>query len=631
MLFGSLGLRQKMTLAMAGFVTVTGFMVAGFDFVLSAQNVTEISHQQFDTVGKLYGGHMSTWFASKTKVLESFPAEIDPAQLQRHLLFTRNAGAFDNVFLAYPDGRQDNANNVHLPPDNNDPRKWNWFKRANDTPEKSFVDMPSVAAATGQAVSSMAKALVQNGKLVGVLGADMQIATILNELQYTSVIGDGYMFITNREGKIFAHSDKKLLGHPASELGDGLTSEALQTMAGQHQFVTMDVGGESSIVASYPIAHSDYQLVMVAKRAVLFAPLYHKLWITLAVMALVLLLVILASRWYVAKQLSGLLQVRDAMLEISQGEADLTSRILIDEHDEVGQTAEAFNQFVAHLGTTFTDLRANALTLTQGVVEVNRLVEKLSEDSHRLSDISGSNAASIEQITVSVSNIAATAEETDELAKSTGSASGRSAADMQNISEKMQLTSTSVNELGGLLDSLEKRSQEITTITNVIHDIADQTNLLALNAAIEAARAGEQGRGFAVVADEVRKLAERTGNATIEISRMIENILQEITGANANMQGTMGMVASGVELTQSAREQLSAIQQSMSAMLDKISSIARATGEQRQATSTMASSTETINGQILKSDADMKSAREVLASLNTVANDIQSSFNRFKL
>lgn len=624
-------MRQKLTLAVAGFVVLTGAVVSGVDFTLSATDVDQTARQEIASLGKLYSSHLSSWFDSKTRILDAFPAEVDPVQLPKRLAYARDAASFDNIFIAYPDGKQDNANHVLLPPGNNDPRVWNWFKRAYAEPTHAFVDMPSVAAATGQAVSSMARALTQNGKIVAVLGADMQISSIVSELQYVSVMGNGYMFVTDQNGKIFAHSDKKLLNQPASQLGSGLTGAALSAMSSQHDFVTLDVNGASSMVSAYAIPHTDFLLVIVAERAALLQPLYAKLGKTLVVLAVILLLVLFACRRYIVMQFAALLTVRDAMREISHGEADLTRRIDVDSQDEVGETAQAFNDFVARVATLLRDLRDNAGVLTHGVVEVNGLVDRLAIDSNRLSDISSSNAASIEQVTVSVSNIASTAQETDVLAKATGESSHLSAGDIENISDKMAHTSRSVTDLSQMLESLEQRSQEITKITNVISAIASQTNLLALNAAIEAARAGEQGRGFAVVADEVRKLAERTSQATVEISTMIESILDEINRAVTNMQGTMGMVASSSELTQNARNRLEEIAQSMNGMIGMISSIAHATDEQRHATASMAQSTESINQQIVKSGEDMQAARQELSRLNTVAAQIQASFDRFRL
>jgi methyl-accepting chemotaxis protein len=631
MSFNFHGLSQKLTLAVAGFVILTGIIASGTDFALSAADVDQAVRSEIDSVGKLYSSHLSSWFASKTRVLDAFPTDTTPSQLTSRLAYARDAASFDNVFMAFPDGTQANANGIVLPPDNNDPRKWNWFKRAYAEPDHAFIDMPSIAAATGQPVSSMARALVVNGKIVGILGADMQIATIVNELQYISIMGNGTMFITDHNGKIFANADKKLLNQPASQLGNDLTGEALQAQAQQGNFATVDVNGTSSMVRVYPIAHSDYLLVVVVDRTALLKPLYAKLTKTLGILAIILLLVLIACRRYITSQLSALLRVRDAMHDISQGEADLTRRIEVYTKDEVGETAQAFNTFIEHMGGMFRDVRDSADILIRGVTEVNRTVERLAKDSNCLSDISSANAAAIEQVTVSVSSIASTAQETDLLAKTTGEASHLSAEDMRNISTKMGHTNHSVGDLASMLESLGKRSQDITNITNVISDIADQTNLLALNAAIEAARAGETGRGFAVVADEVRKLAERTGRATVEISHTIESMTGEVNRALANMQGTMGMVQDSVGLTGLAHDRLEGISNSMSDMLQKISNIAHATSEQHQSVMAMAQSTESINNQILRSDNDMQSARKVLSELNQVAAQIHATFGRFRM
>ncbi|QEL55108.1 methyl-accepting chemotaxis protein [Chromobacterium paludis] len=630
MKLGSGGLVRQLSLAVAGFVVVTGLVATGVDFYLSTTASNQLLREQIDSAGQLYASHLSGWLASKTKVLDSFPNTTDPAQLDAQLAYARDAASFDNVFIAYPDGTLANANHIKLPPDNNDPRKWNWFKRAYAEPNHAFVDMPSIAAATGQPVSSMARALVRGGKIVAILGADMQIASIVKELQYLKVMGDGFMFIANRDGKVFAHADTALLNKPVSMLGPGLSGDVLQSMAGQGDFRDLQVNGQDSLVRAYAIPHSDYILVVVSRRDALLAPLYARLGKTLAALAVVLVLVLLLSRAYIGSRLAGLVRVRDAMSEIASGDADLTRRIAVSGEDEVGETAGAFNAFSEHLSQVIVALRGKSKQLTDGVGEVGDLVSRLAADASQLADISGNNASAIQQVTISVSNIAQTAQDTDQLVSATQRISAGSAEDMRRISDKMAATRQSVAGLAGMLEVLGQRSQEISKITNVISDISDQTNLLALNAAIEAARAGETGRGFAVVADEVRKLAERTGQATVEISDMVTSISSEVERALGNMRGTTDMVAESAQLTDAARESLSGMVAAMLEIKQKIGDIASATHEQRQSTQSMALSTESINAQIVQSDERMGSTRDVLLQLEQVADEMSGTFERFK-
>ncbi|RBB96647.1 methyl-accepting chemotaxis protein, partial [Pseudomonas sp. MWU12-2115] len=267
--------------------------------------------------------------------------------------------------------------------------------------------------------------------------------------------------------------------------------------------------------------------------------------------------------------------------------------------------------------------------VTSGVESVTQTVDKVAHDSRQIADVSSSNAATLEQITVSISHIADAAREADTLVNHTGDVSGESASGMLRISNEMNSTVDAVKGLSSMLSSLDQRSQQISGITNVIKDIADQTNLLALNAAIEAARAGEMGRGFAVVADEVRKLAERTGQATVEISGMVSTIREETSQAVSNMQRTVNSVDGGVELTQSAVERIEKIQQAMQDVMSKMNEITLSTSEQHKATTLIAQSTEQINGRIVDSDDALQTVRDTLSDLTQSANNMRQLFSSF--
>ncbi|MFO0492942.1 MAG: methyl-accepting chemotaxis protein, partial [bacterium] len=188
-----------------------------------------------------------------------------------------------------------------------------------------------------------------------------------------------------------------------------------------------------------------------------------------------------------------------------------------------------------------------------------------------------------------------------------------------------------VNESAGAVSSLGKKSEQIGQIIGVINDIADQTNLLALNAAIEAARAGEHGRGFAVVADEVRKLAERTQKATEEVAQSIREIQTETTTAVSKMQAGTTKVTAGVELAASAGSALSKITASSQNLRAMVQSIAAAAEEQSAASGEIAKNVERINAVTRESTQGATQSASAASQLSAQAETLQQLVGKFKI
>ena len=189
----------------------------------------------------------------------------------------------------------------------------------------------------------------------------------------------------------------------------------------------------------------------------------------------------------------------------------------------------------------------------------------------------------------------------------------------------------SIEEAGRNVQALGERSEQITSIVQTIKDIADQTNLLALNAAIEAARAGEQGRGFAVVADEVRKLAERAGAATQEITQMISAVRQETAQAVHDMGATVESVSAGLEQTQSVVGTIREARHAMEDIVGKVAEITDSTQEQQNASTLLAQSTESMNSHILENDRNLQAISETVAGVDQAAQHVGDTFARFRL
>ena len=220
--------------------------------------------------------------------------------------------------------------------------------------------------------------------------------------------------------------------------------------------------------------------------------------------------------------------------------------------------------------------------------------------------------------------MATTAQNLTTTAEKGGEVVTNSIVGMQNVGRTMNSSAEQINQLG-------QRSQQIGEIIRVIEDIADQTNLLALNAAIEAARAGEQGRGFAVVADEVRKLAERTGKATKEIASVIETVLTGTNEAVASMQAGTTEVQTGMDLVNEAGMQLSGIVDGVRQITEMVQQMAATIEEQTQTTEQIAGGIQAVAGLSQQNEGSVQQVASASNDLSKLATEMQNTLSSFKL
>ena len=303
----------------------------------------------------------------------------------------------------------------------------------------------------------------------------------------------------------------------------------------------------------------------------------------------------------------------------------------IAHHGVAGSLMESMEAMQTGLHDIIANIQGNADRVAQASAALSGLMQQIATTSNQSADSINSTAAAIEEMAVSVDHISQSAKETEANASTTTKLASEGEGMAKKASDEIRRASGQVDEASGLIGHLVERSREIGGIASVIKEIADQTNLLALNAAIEAARAGEQGRGFAVVADEVRKLAERTGQATDEISRMIQAIDQDSSAAVSGMQRVGPQVALGVEMAGQAGEALRQINEASQLALGNISEVAAATTEQSQASSSVARNVEQISGMIEESAASVRSANAEVQILEQLSKELHNSVARFRV
>ncbi|MBS1208746.1 MAG: chemotaxis protein [Proteobacteria bacterium] len=281
------------------------------------------------------------------------------------------------------------------------------------------------------------------------------------------------------------------------------------------------------------------------------------------------------------------------------------------------------------IGVLIRDIHATSLQLNDNAGKVAQTAHQVSDAAMQQSDATSSMAAGIEEMTVAVNHIADSARQTEsesQRASELGVEGEQRAASAVTVISDI---STTVSQAGDRISGLVKRTDEIGSIASVIKEIAAQTNLLALNAAIEAARAGEQGRGFAVVADEVRKLAERTTQATTEISGMVEAIQSETREAVQVMQSAVPQARSGVASTEAAAQSLREMRAGAEATLGRIREVADATREQGLASNSIAQQVERIAQMVEETSAAVSGSAETARQLASLAQSLQTATSRF--
>jgi methyl-accepting chemotaxis protein len=291
----------------------------------------------------------------------------------------------------------------------------------------------------------------------------------------------------------------------------------------------------------------------------------------------------------------------------------------------------SLDNMVKSLRSLIGEINTNANVLVDNAEQIKHASDEVAIAAERQADATSAMAAAIEELTVSSNHISDSARETEHDSREAMSLAAEGSERVEQATTAIQKIATTVADASNRIRALEDRAKQVSSIANVIKDIAGQTNLLALNAAIEAARAGEQGRGFAVVADEVRKLAERTSLATTEIEQMIAGIQGDTVGAVEAMNAALPEVESGVELASHASESLRSIEAGAGRTLDRIGEVASATREQSSASTAIAQRVEDIAQMVDETTATIRGTADSANHLEQIAHGLKGQISRFKV
>ncbi|MEE9928438.1 methyl-accepting chemotaxis protein [Microvirgula aerodenitrificans] len=494
---------------------------------------------------------------------------------------------------------------------------------------KPFVTEPYQDKLDGKPVTlvSLMSPILHDGHFLGVVGADYPLTTLQQILGKEKPFGVGELALISPSGVYASHPDAGKLAARA----DDVDAAGLATVAEGRSHLEIRDG---KVRVLYPVRFGDarqiWALSLSFPASVLTASADRTMLMgsLLGLGGLVLLALLLTL--VLNRAMRPLTRLERTMNELSGGGGDLTRALPVPLLDEIGRIAAAFNQFVGSLGGLIHGVKTQSASVAERAHKVTEASETISGRSKQQMEAASAVASAVEQISVSIAQVSDRVKEASglstearELASQVNEAAQTSAGEVNDI----LITFTGLHQRMAQLDA---SSQEISGIVDVISSIAAQTNLLALNAAIEAARAGEQGRGFAVVADEVRQLATRSAQATDEIGRVIRLVREQIDSTIAGMEAAGGQVESGVVHVRQAADGAAEIERHIMKLSDQLVEVGHASTEQSHASHDIAVNIENISSMAEENHQAVAETDAEINSLSRMARGMHDEMGAFR-
>ncbi len=610
----SLNIRSRLMVVVGATVFVLVTLYGFYNYQQARERLANEVGALINRAGTDTARFVSSWLESRQAVLDGAARAIDSG---RDILPVVSQGAasaeFLYMYVGTPNGEMLIQPGTDLPADF-DPRTRPWYQQARNA-GGMVLTPPYTDAASGELIMTFARPVGSS-----VIAADVPLTDVANEVLSVQLAESGYAALIDGAGNFLVHPNDDRLGTSVTDWAESPLQSTPTPLTG---------GGNEWIAAQYPVSGTDWNIALFMDRDEAYTGLNGLLISSLLASGLTIGIVTLVCGFMISRQLQPLLQVNRAMSDIAQGEADLTRRLAIVHDDEVGSLSRSFNQFIESIQSLVTGSRDSSRHLAE-------LSESARDNARANSEAIRRQQSEISQVATAINQMSSTAAEVASNAAETADAASEARKEGENGIQGARANRDRMGKLTERIDSttevinrLNEQAQKITTILSTIEEVAEQTNLLALNAAIEAARAGEHGRGFAVVADEVRALSQRTHEATGEIQSMIEELQVQTKDAVSMMDSSRTLTGETADSAKAVRGSLEAVGEAITDISNRASTIAEAAGEQNKATDEISRIATAIQDAADELAHNVDGATSQSDELHELSNDLKANLARF--